>query len=374
MWWWKRQERGTEPQPDAQAARDALLSAYLDSDLTPHEQSRFLAELDTDDELREALEGMREVKLALASLGELPAPRSFALAAAPVEEPYGPSRFELGARLGAIAAAVAFVLVVGADLRGGASEPVVFNTTGANGSLAGGVASDSAAGAREGFAAAPEAPVASSGSGESSGSSSSGAGGAAPAYATPAATLAPAAPSVTRSGERLESGTPTTMIAPATGATPPAPEATPPAGSAAPAASPAADEKAVGGGSGDAASNGVNPSSVEPATPVGGGVAPPSGLDTPTSSEAQPAAAPDAPVSGAGSDGNSSSAFAPLAPTVISEVSAPGLGVGLRVSVEQSAGLDAWRLAEVGLGALGIVLAAGAAGTWYMRHREGAGS
>jgi hypothetical protein len=97
-------------------------------------------------------------------------------------------------------------------------------------------------------------------------------------------------------------------------------------------------------------------------------------LDTPTSGEAQPAAAPNAPVSGAGSDGNSSSAFAPLAPTVISEVSAPGLGVGLRVSVEQSAGLDAWRLAEVGLGALGIVLAAGAAGTWYMRHREGAGS
>jgi hypothetical protein len=375
MWWWKRQERRAEPQPDATAARDELLSAYLDAGLTTDDQSLLLIELDADEELRDALEGMREVKAALASLGELRAPRSFALAAAPVAAPRGLSRLELGTRFGAIAAAVAFVLVLGADLRGGGAEPVVINTTAANSSLAGGAASDAASGSREGFA--PEAPAA-AGASSGSGASSSAEDSAAPGYTTPPVAVAPAAPSVTQSAERLDGqgGTPTTMLAPATGATAPTPEATAAAGSVAPVPSPGADEKAQGGGSGGAAGSGANPSSVEPATPAAGTDA--SSAATPTTDEAQPAPAPDAPVSSAGavpgSSGNASRAGAPTLPTVIPDVSAPGLGLGVRVSVEQSAGLDVWRLSEIGIGMLMLVLAAGAAGMWYMRHREGAGS
>jgi hypothetical protein len=169
------------------------------------------------------------------------------------------------------------------------------------------------------------------------------------------------------------------MLAPATGAASPSQTtATAPAGSAA-ATPPGADEKAEDSAAGGGSTGGEgNPSNVEPATPMAGGPGIPSGLATPTSNEAQPAPAPDAPVASGGfapgTGGSASSGVAPVIPTVVPEVSAPGLGVGLRVSVEQSDGLDAWRLAEIGIGALVVALAAIAAGGWYMRHREGAGS
>jgi hypothetical protein len=87
---------------------------------------------------------------------------------------------------------------------------------------------------------------------------------------------------------------------------------------------------------------------------------------------------PDAPAKNAGSvpgfAGNASDAAGPALSTASPEVSAPGLGLGVRVSVEQSAGLNAWRFSEIGIGVLVLVLAIGAAGMWYMRHRGEAGS
>ena len=116
MRWWRRRDAQLESAADAAVVRDSRLSAFLDGDLGSTEADTLAAELAADAELREALEGMRAVKSALGTLGDVPAPRAFTLSAPPVSAPKRLSRLELGARVGAVAAAVAFVLVLGVDL------------------------------------------------------------------------------------------------------------------------------------------------------------------------------------------------------------------------------------------------------------------
>ena len=125
MRWWKHRTGQIDPQPDAGATGDELLSAFLDGQLVADEVSALTSELAIDAELRAAFEGLREVKVALSALDEVPAPRAFTLAASPAQAPQGLSRLELGTRFGAVAAAVAFVLILGSDLRGGPVEPTV---------------------------------------------------------------------------------------------------------------------------------------------------------------------------------------------------------------------------------------------------------
>ncbi len=172
MRWWKRQNGQLEVGPDADAARDELLSAFLDDDLGPTESEALAAELAADAELRDALEGMREVKSALRTFGEVRAPRSFALTAphapAPAPSRGGLGRLELGTRIGAAVAAVAFMLVLSGDLRDGGPGRATSDDTSASLATSGYSADDAAGGARQAEegassagsgAAAPATPV-----------------------------------------------------------------------------------------------------------------------------------------------------------------------------------------------------------------------
>jgi len=118
--------------PTEAERRDELLSAYLDADLTSAERDQLDARLATDTDLRDALEGMRLVRDTLATLEPARAPRSFAITAPPVPQPrraFG--RLDLVTRIGAMTAAVAFVVVLAGDLTG-AGTPIAdqsFSTT-----------------------------------------------------------------------------------------------------------------------------------------------------------------------------------------------------------------------------------------------------
>jgi hypothetical protein len=121
--------------PTEAQRRDELLSAYLDVDLPPAERDQLDDRLATDTDLRDAFEGMRLVRDTLVTLEQVHAPRSFALSApaAPESRPaFG--RLDLVTRIGAMTAAVAFVVVLAGDLNG-AGTPIAhqsFSTSAEN--------------------------------------------------------------------------------------------------------------------------------------------------------------------------------------------------------------------------------------------------
>lgn len=351
MRWWRRQGGQTDAQPDALAARDELLSAFLDGELDPAEARSLSSELTTDPELRAALEGMREIKSALGSLGEVRAPRSFALAAPPVPARRGLGRVELGARVGAVAAAVAFVAVIGSDLRGSTSDPVAmervtssvqqYDSRGGRGT--GESTNESAAGAAE---SAPGAP--------------SSVAGAIPTSISEPAESDAAAPEATD-----VDGTPTTLLAPQTdvggggssGSTGSAPADTGPASTEDTFEQRLNDPDAnVAPPEGGASSSGDTPAVAPRASDAP--------LRDPVAASQPPAVAPgsfgSAPV---GRGGDASSARIPeLTPE-------PDLSTEWRVTVKRSSELDATLAAEIGLGSLAVVLGGGAGWLWYRRRR-----
>ncbi|MGE0135011.1 MAG: hypothetical protein AB7L91_07590 [Dehalococcoidia bacterium] len=97
-----------------------FLSAYLDGDLDTPERLALERRLVDDPSLHDAFEGLRDVVSELQQLDDLRAPRAFALPAA-TARPRVLWPLELGLRVGAVAAAAAFVVVLGLDVqRGGA--------------------------------------------------------------------------------------------------------------------------------------------------------------------------------------------------------------------------------------------------------------
>ena len=124
--WFKRSGSSDAPQVGAvepalteSELRDDELSAYLDGELAPEAVRSLEARLASDADLTEALDGLRVVRDTLATLEVVRAPRSFALPAQPApERPAGFGRLDLLARLGAMTAAVAFVVVLASDLSG----------------------------------------------------------------------------------------------------------------------------------------------------------------------------------------------------------------------------------------------------------------
>lgn len=112
---WRRALGGGRGEADrgASEARDERLSAYLDGDWSATETPALQSDLAADPELASALSGMRQVRDALAALGEVRAPRPFTLEAVPA--PPAASRLELASRVGAAAAAVALVVVLIGD-------------------------------------------------------------------------------------------------------------------------------------------------------------------------------------------------------------------------------------------------------------------
>jgi hypothetical protein len=111
MFWWRRKRDGDTSLTPGEA-RDERLSRYLDGDLTAQELSAVEAELAADAVAREALEGLSEVRTALASLGEVRAPRSFALAAPPAPVARSAPRLEWVMRAATGTAALLFVVAV----------------------------------------------------------------------------------------------------------------------------------------------------------------------------------------------------------------------------------------------------------------------
>ena len=95
----------SEPE-DALSRQDEQLSAYLDGRLDPRARVMLEGAIATDPALREALDGMRSVRDALAGLPAVRAPRPFTLEA-PVRA--RTSRFEFATRIGAVVASVGFV-------------------------------------------------------------------------------------------------------------------------------------------------------------------------------------------------------------------------------------------------------------------------
>lgn len=379
MKWWKRQNGQLEVGPDADAVRDELLSAFLDDELDPAEAEALASELAGDAELRDALEGMRQVKSALGAFGEVRAPRSFALSAPPAPAPAlsrgGLSRLELGTRIGAAVAAVAFMLVLSGDLRDGPSDRATSDDRSASLATSGRSAGDAERGGRQA---------------EESGSSA-GSGAAAPA--TPVTvfptSLSQSAPS---SAPSADGGTPTTLLAPQTDM----PSTNPPdaglpgtgegggsEGQSIPPTEPGAGTGAPERPSTEATTEQrLNEPQVDAGTPKDAdsnasgaedesSVAPDAPLTDNAVAAAPPAMAPgmgglggDIAASGAGAD----VVRAPGIPTP--EVAAQEW----RITVERSSKLDELRTAEVGLAIVAIVLGAGAGWLWYQRRRTaGAG-
>jgi hypothetical protein len=362
-----------------------LLSAFLDDDLSPAESEALASSLAADAALRDALDGMREVKSVLGTFGEVHAPRSFALTAPPAPAPVpsrgGLGRLELGTRIGAAVAAVTFMVVLGGDLRGGASEQTTSSDTPAS-VASSGYSADSAEGYQP-----DETPKGDRQAEE--GAPSAGSGAAAPA--TPVTvfptSLSGPAPNSAPSGD---GGTPTTLLAPRTDM--PRPE--PP------------DEE----GSGESSDG----QSIPPTQPGAGTGAPERptteatteqrlnepqvDVDTPTDPETNAGGAenessagpvaPDAPVMGdavaavppafaPGSAGFGGDTAASNSDADVSR--ALGIPTPIvapqewRVTVERSAKFDVLRTAEVSLALLAVVLGAGAGWLWYQRrHTAGA--
>jgi len=95
------------------------LSAYLDGELNPGEAEQLEARLATDRELSRALTALRATVEVVGSLPEIRPPRSFAL----TQDMVRPRRAYPILQFSTAAAALGFVLVIGADLLfGGAAD------------------------------------------------------------------------------------------------------------------------------------------------------------------------------------------------------------------------------------------------------------
>ena len=247
--WWRANEGPTGPA----VARDELLSAWLDGALDTADAARAEAGIASDPAARDALDGLRRVRDGLRALGEVSAPRSFAIAAEAAPRPSGLPRLELATRLGAALSAVALAAVIGLPvITGTSSDDASFGVAS--------TASQQTAGAAQ--LAEPQASAATLAAAESQ-SSTATAGAATPAAAlesaappqarggTPAAALASAAPpqsdaaaDAARDGE----ATPPAMQAGAAEAQPQRPGAASDAGSA---ASTPTEEPATGSATGE---------------------------------------------------------------------------------------------------------------------------
>ncbi len=122
LWGWRRRRgTGDDEFPEgaaASAARDEQLSAYLDDELDEHEHAAVEDALAADPALAVQLNELGAVRDALGALGELRAPRPFTLEAPPTALRGAPGRLELIFRMGAVAAAVAFAVVLAGDVAG----------------------------------------------------------------------------------------------------------------------------------------------------------------------------------------------------------------------------------------------------------------
>lgn len=111
MIWWRR--RPTEPPATPAEALDEQLSAYIDGDLSEAGATAIEARLAAEPELRDALDGMQQIRDLLGDLGEAAAPRAFTLEAPPARA--GLPRMELFARLGAAVSALLLAAVLVGD-------------------------------------------------------------------------------------------------------------------------------------------------------------------------------------------------------------------------------------------------------------------
>ena len=122
LWGWRRRRNaGDDEFPeglDAASAWDEQLSAYLDGELDEHEAVAVEDALADGPALAVQLDELRVVRDALGSLGELRAPRPFTLEAPPTAARGAPGRLEMVFRMGAVAAAVAFAVVLTGDFVG----------------------------------------------------------------------------------------------------------------------------------------------------------------------------------------------------------------------------------------------------------------
>ncbi len=184
MFGWTKKSRDTDPPLSEADRRDLQLSSYLDGDLSAADRDALEAQLRDQPQLADALDGMRQIRDTLATLETVRAPRSFVLEAppAPATRRAGSGRFELVARFGAVAAAVAFAAVLFGDVSG----PALTNTT--SDSSAGGAALERATDlATE--QAQPVAALAEASEGTDDGEPEVAAGGSAPVEAASGATV-----------------------------------------------------------------------------------------------------------------------------------------------------------------------------------------
>jgi len=121
MLWWRRHAPEAPSTPLERLQERA--SAYLDGELTFAESAAFEADLAAGDAAWEQLDGMRQVRLALASVGTVRAPRSFALTAPPAPVRSGLGRLEWATRAGTGVAALLFVAAL-ANGRSAGDTPI----------------------------------------------------------------------------------------------------------------------------------------------------------------------------------------------------------------------------------------------------------
>ena len=193
--WRRRRNAGNEEFPeglDAASAWDEQLSAYLDSELEGREAVAVQDALEVDPALAVQLDELSVVRDALGSLGELRAPRPFTLEAPPTAVRHAPGRLELVFRMGALAAAVAFAVVLTGDIVGLGDDGV--EGWGISRPRFGGGSSEQASDAPQAAAAlaAPASPAAAQA--ETAASTPQPAATSAAAGASPTATAAPATP------------------------------------------------------------------------------------------------------------------------------------------------------------------------------------
>ncbi len=106
-WPWQREVEEGELVRSAASERDERISAYLDGLLPAPDRAGVERDAASEADVRVALEGMRAVRAGLGGLGLKRAPRTFTLEPGLVQRSYGLPRFELYARVGAVAAALA---------------------------------------------------------------------------------------------------------------------------------------------------------------------------------------------------------------------------------------------------------------------------
>ena len=283
--WRRRRNTGDDEFPqglDAALARDEQLSAYLDSELDEREAVAVEDALGADPALATQLDELRVVRTALGSLGELRAPRPFTIEAPPTAVGHAPGRLELVFRMGAVAAAVAFAVVLTGDFVGLGNEGV--EGWGVSRPSFGGGGSEQASDATQALSAvAPEAATAAS----------------TPQTApTPVATVAQAAATVAATATPAATSAPTAVAAAAASAEP--------TGAKAPDAplAPTFDSRAAG--------RARESSETAQASPAGEATAPTAAGQ---GSEAAPAAKPAAAADGAADedDGTDATEAAPPA-------------------------------------------------------------